>query len=151
MPGAPAEDEGLLVLTGRKLDSDSATTSERERHRHHLSIISLAPSIFPSLVRPSDVNRTRCSIFILRSQRHSRRVAQNGLSERQPGDSRRRTKSGPDFCWICSRYLLLLFSSYFFVRLKSEGTIDRLSAFCDIAIGACCESEAGIRRRRRRL
>ena len=87
MPGAAA-DEGLFFLTGRKLDSDSATTNERERHRHHLSIISLVPSIFPSLVRPSDVNRTRCSIFIPRSQRHSRRVAQNGLSERQPGDSR---------------------------------------------------------------
>lgn len=82
---------------------------------------SLLPSIFPSLVRPSDVNRTRCSIFILRSQRHSRRVAQNGLSERQPGDSRRRTKSGPDFCWICSRYLLLLFSSYFLSGSRVRG------------------------------
>ena len=70
----------------------------------------------------------------------------------------RPTKSGPDFCPISVGFALsislalpaspLLSSPLYFYFLhifcetrEKERTIDRLSAFCDIAIRACCERE----------
>ena len=68
----------------------------------------------------------------------------------------RPTKSGPDFCRFLLDLLSLshslsppLLSSplyFYFLHIfcetrEKERTIDRLSAFCDIAIRACCERE----------
>ena len=152
MPGAPGDDEGLFVLTGRKLDSDSATTSERERHRHHLSIISLARSIHFPIVG-SAIRRQSDTLFDFHPEEPT--TFPSCRPKRLIRKAARR-QAAPNKIW--ARFLLDLLPLsppsiffLFFVRLKSEGTIDRLSAFCDIAIGACCESEAGIRRRRRRL